>query len=159
MSIIELPENGGIIYVTYNEETCCCNGPNFAQVRFSTTTISQSASLYWDPYTKPTPKNPFYYRVGDRVDGVPVNRLYFLGLECIDVKDVEIAILGTLNPSNVCDLDDEIPIPDERIQELTMEILSLGKFISMVPEEAINQGQDNSSPITQRVPQPPAQEN
>lgn len=150
--IMNLPNNGGIVYVTYNEETCCCNGPQFAQVMFQSTMMAYAKSLYGDEYTKPSPTNPYYYRIGEKVDGVKVNRLYFLGLECVDVSDVEIGILSTLNPSTVCNLDEEVPIPDEMIHELIMEILTLGRFISMIPDEVVNQGEDNAQPITARVP-------
>lgn len=150
--IMNLPNNGGIIYVSYNEETCCCNGPAFAQVVFNTVNISAIHSLYGDEYTHPSPSNPYYYRVGASMNNVAVNRLYFLGFECVEVKDVNLALLTVLDPSEVCDLDAEIPIPDERIHELMMEVLSLGKFITMVPSEVVNQGADDSEPITSRVP-------
>ncbi len=32
--VMDLPNNGGVIYITYNEETCSCEGPAFAQVWF-----------------------------------------------------------------------------------------------------------------------------
>jgi hypothetical protein len=152
--IMNLPNNGGIVYVSYNEDTCCCNGPVFSQVVFNTVNISAIHTIYGDEYTKPTPSNPYYYRVGGMVNNLQVNRLYLLGFECIEVKDVNVALLTTLDPSTVCDLDDEIPIPDERVHELMMEVLSIGKFITMVPQEVVNQGADESEPITTRVPQP-----
>lgn len=153
--IMNLSDNQGVVYVTYNVETCCCNGPQFAQVYFQSTLVGSAKALYGDEYTKPAANNPYFYRIGDRVDGVKVNRLYFLGLECVSVKDVEIALLSTLDPSTVCDLDDDIPLPDELVHELIIEILSLGRFITMVPQENINQGEDESAPIQAPVPPSP----
>lgn len=156
--IMNLPNNAGIVYITYNEDSCCCNGAPFAQRVFQSTSISNMMTLYGDEYTKPTPSNPYFYRIGEKIDGVKVNRIYLVGIECIDVKDVEIAILCSLNPSTVCDLDEELPIPDDRIQELIMEVLTLGRFVSLIPEETVNQGEDNSQPITPQVPRVQPQE-
>lgn len=152
--ILNLSNNGGVVYVTYNEETCCCNGPQFAQKWFNSVNIGSVQNLYGDPFTKPSAKNPYYYRVGDKVNGVSVNRLYLLGIECVDVKDLEIAILSTVNPSTLCNLDDEVPLPDEMIIDLIKEVLSLGRFITMVPNENTNEGEDYARPITAQAPAP-----
>lgn len=152
VQILNLSNNGGIVYMSYNEKTCCCEGPVWAQRPFQTTNLGSAQSLYGDPYTKPSPKNPYYYRVGDKVDGVKVNRLYLLGLECTDVADLQIALLGTLDPSKVCDLDEDLNLPEEYIHELIIQVLSLGRFISMVPSENVNQGSDDSAPIQNAVP-------
>jgi hypothetical protein len=158
VQIMNLPNNAGIVYITYNEKTCCCIGPPFAQKVFQSTNITEMITLFGGEYTQPSPSNPYFYRVGEKIDGVKVNRIYLVGIECIDVKDVEIAVLGTLNPSTVCDLDEELPIPDDRIQELIMEVLTLGRFVSMIPEETVNQGEDVAQPITPQVPKLQQQE-
>lgn len=156
VQIMNLSNNGGILWISYNEETCCCSGPAWAQVFFQPTSVGSTNNLYNDAYTKPSPKNPYFYRIGDRVDNVKVNRVYLLGIECIDVTDLEIALLGTLDPTQVCDLDEEISLPDEQIHELTLAVLSLGRFVSMTPSENVNQGSDDSVPTTQQVPNPPS---
>jgi hypothetical protein len=142
--IMDLPNNGGIVYLTYNVDTCKCSGPTFAQVWFQPTAIGKIQNLYLDEYTKPSTKNPYFYRVGDKVDGVSVNRVYLLGTECIKVEDVEIAIKSSLNPSLVCDIDDNIPLPDEMIPDLMMQVLQLGRFVMMMPSENLNDGQDEA---------------
>lgn len=142
--IMDLPNNAGVIYITYNEETCKCEGPAFAQVWFQGVNLGSVQHLYLDEYTKPSASNPYFYRIGDRIDGVKVNRIYLLGLECVNVEDVEIAIKATLDPKQVCSLDDEIPLPDEMIQDLMMQVLQLGRFVMLMPKENINDGEDNS---------------
>lgn len=144
VQIMDLPNNSGVVYITYNEETCKCEGPSFAQVFFQGINLGSVQHLYLDEYTKPNSKNPYYYRIGDHIDGVKVNRIYLLGLECVPVKDIEIAVKATLDPKTLCNLDDDIPLPDEMIQELMMQVLQLGRFVMMMPEESINDGQDNS---------------
>ena len=152
--IMDLQYNGGIVFVAYELEDCECSPPSFAQVPFSETSISRSFHLYLDEYTKPSSKNPFYYRIGDKVDGVSVNRLYLLGLECVDVETLEIGLKGTLDPRSVCNLDEEIPLPDELVLDLIKEVLSLGRYVMLIPDETINQGSDDSS---NRVPAMPQQ--
>ena len=147
--VIDLPNNAGIVYITYNEETCTCEGPIFAQVSFHGIGVANVQHLYLDEYTKPTAQNPYYYRIGDRVDGVKVNRIYLLGIECVPVVDLEIAIKATLDPSQVCNLDDDIPLPDEMIQDLMMQVLQLGRFIMLMPKENINDGEDGGELNTQ----------
>ena len=149
--VMDLPNEEGIEMITYCAERC--NPHPESQVFFQPTTLSKSVILSWNEYTKPSTSNPYFYRVGDKVDGVKVNRLYLLGLDCYDVDCLDIAIRCSLDPKSVCDLDDEIPIPDERIEELTKEVLSLGRFVMMIPEERINQGTDEGS---QQAPPPPS---
>jgi len=83
--IMDLPNNGGIVYITYNIETCKCSGPIFSQKWFQGVDLGKVQNLYLDEYTKPNASNPYYYRIGDKVNGISVNRIYFLGLECINM--------------------------------------------------------------------------
>lgn len=152
--IMDLPNEEGVEMITYCSDKCDPH-PQSA-VFFQPTTMAKSPLLYMDEYTEPSSNNPYFYRVGDKVNGVKVNRIYFLGLECIDVDCVDIALRCSIDPTSVCDLDDEIPIPDERVKELMDEILALGRFVMMVPEERINQGDDETSPSS--VPNPPQTE-
>jgi hypothetical protein len=147
--VMDLPNNAGIIYITYNEETCNCSGPIFAQVWFQGTSVGNVQHLYLDDYTKPSSTNPYYYRVGHKVDGSGVNRLYLLGIECAPVKTVEIAIKCSLDPKKLCDIDEDIPLPDEMIQDLVMQVLQLGRFIMLMPKEVTNEGEDEAELNTQ----------
>lgn len=144
VQIMDLPNNSGVVYITYNEETCKCEGPSFAQVFFQGVNLGSVQHLYLDEYTKPNSKNPYFYRIGDHIDGVKVNRIYLLGLECVPVKDIEIAIKATLDPKTLCNIDEDIPLPDEMIQELMMQVLQLGRFVMMMPQESSNDGEDES---------------
>jgi hypothetical protein len=148
VQIMDLPNNSGVVYITYNEETCNCEGPTFAQVWFQGVNVGSVQNLYGDEYMRPSSTNPYFYRIGHKVDGAGVNRLYLLGVECIPVKTVEIAVKSSLDPKKLCDIDEEIPLPDEMIQELVMQVLQLGKFIMMMPKENVNDGADETQPNT-----------
>ena len=158
-AIMDLPNEQGIKYITYNHETgCCCSGPQFAQTFFEPTTLWESYLLYNDEHTHPEPSRPYFYRVGEKHDGESVNRVYILGTECINVEDIEIGLMCSLDPSSVCSLDDQVPLPDERIEELMKAVLDLGRFVMLLPEERVNQGSDDASkqlPSPAQTPQPP----
>lgn len=153
-SIMDLQNESGVEVLTYCSDEC--NPYPFIKVFFQPTTIGESMVLYMDEYTKPDPKNPYFYRIGDKVDGVKVSRLYLLGIECIEVRCLEAALKCSIDPTKICDLDDEIPIPDERIEELMTGVLQLGRFVMMIPDENINQGSDNSQPAGSTPPEAPA---
>ena len=142
--IMDLQNNGAIVYITYNIESCKCDGPMFAQRWFQGVNLGSVQHLYMDEYTKPSLDSPYYYRVGHQIDGIGVNRLYLLGIECVEILDVEIAIKSTLDPKMICNLDDNISLPDELIQELMMQVLQLGRYVMLVPDEIVNDGQDGA---------------
>lgn len=158
-SIMSLPNNAGVVYMSYNIDTNCCSGPAFAQTFFQPINMGEVQGLYLDTYTKPSAKQPYFYRVGDMVNGVNVNRMYLLGLECVDVLDLEVAIKATLNPKTLCNLDDDLGVPDELIQDLTMEVLQMGRFVMMIPEERVNQGEDEVQMQNYRTPKVPESQN
>ncbi len=155
MIIVDLPNERGIDYITYNEETgCCCDGDTFSQIFFQPTTPSKSHRLYRDEYEKPSSKNPYFYRVGNMHNGVKVNRIYLIGTDCIELKDVEIALITTLDPKTICNLDEEIPLPNERIEEVMKNVLEIGRFVMMMPKERTNDGsQEEASNIQAPSPQ------
>lgn len=142
--IMDLTNENGIEMLTYCADEC--NPYPFTKVFFQPTRMSEAFMLYMDEYTTPAADNPYFYRVGDKVDSVKVNRLYLLGIECIEVRCLDIAIRGSINPATICDLDDEIPIPNERIEELMTAVLQLGRFVMMIPNENVNQGADSARP-------------
>ena len=157
--LADLKYEKGVRYITYNEETgSCCDGANFAQVFFQPTKVMHLHRLYMDDYEKPTPSNPYFYRLGEKVEGLAVNRLYLVGVECIDVSDVEIAIMSTLDLKSLAGLDDPFPLPDRYISQLMQEVLQLGRFVMLIPEELTNEGADKQKlPTSERTTIPRTQ--
>lgn len=160
VDIADMDGEKGIQYVTYNYESrCCCTGATFAQVIFQPTHPSKAFRLMMDEYEKPSPKNPYFYRVTGVNDCGNVNRLYFLGLECVDVESIEIGVVCNTSSGSNCSLDDTIALPEHLIEELITRVLNLGRFLLISPQENINEGSDltnrfqQNTPTTQ-VPQP-----
>lgn len=135
--MLDINNDKGIEYITFNFESCsCCEGPNFAQVLMQPTTPAKSHRLYMSLYEKPDPSNTYFYRIGERV--------YFLGVECINLKDVEIGIKTALDPEKVCDLDTELEVPEHLIQTLRAEVLNMGRMVLLVPADRVNEGSDET---------------
>lgn len=134
--IFDLPNERAVRYITYNHDLCECAGANFGMVNFEPTTPTKAHMLYRSAFTKPSPKLPYFYR--------SQSRLYFIGLESVNVSDVEIGLFTTLSPENVTSLDEQLPIPDEYIPDLIKEVLGLGRFLMMTPEGRINEGVDEA---------------
>lgn len=139
---IEIPEviydydqDGGIEYISYYledfQENC---PPPFTNQTFSRTTPSTAQRLYFTKWEKPNPKNPYFYRVGPYV--------YLLGLECANVKNLEIGIYAALRPvtDGQLDLDARFDFPEETLIILKRQVLDLGRFVLMMPEERVNDG-------------------
>lgn len=142
-NIYDFKDDRSIQYITYSQFDDECF-PNFTGVTFSRTTPSKSRRLFYSPYEIPTPKNPYWYRVG--------NNIYLLGLECININSVEIGIITAFNPFN-CNLDEEIG--DVEIYDyITRNCLDLGRFTMLVPNDQINDANSTNSPTntpTQKI--------
>ncbi len=143
-SIYDYRNDRGIDYITYQEITDCCDDPAFTQVTFGRTTSRDSSRLYLDPYEEPSAKNPYFYRVG--------NKIFLLGLECVDVPNgLEMGLFTTLDPNiDGCDLDDELDLSEELLTVLKYEVLNLGKFALIIPNERINEGADQTTQSLQQ---------
>jgi hypothetical protein len=161
--IMDMDHEKGLQYITYNYETgSCCTGANFSQVQFQPTTPAESMRLMMDEYEKPSSKQPYFYRVTGANGCNNVDRVYFLGLECIDVPDVELGLVCSQSSSQVCDLDDAIPLPDWLIEDLLVRLTNLGRFILIAPQERVNEGSDLTRRSINQVPEtgtpPPTEE-
>ena len=143
-TIMDLDYESGVEYITYDiGASGCCNEPPFTMVGFSPTTPGGAAMLYGDPYTKPSPQNPYFYRVHDY--------LYLLGIECVNVSELEIGIYTYADPHLICDLDGEIDLPDHLIPVLKKEVLNLGVFALKIPQDITNDGSSiQKIPVTLR---------
>jgi hypothetical protein len=143
-SIFDYDKDGGIEYMSYymTEQKPTCPPP-FTNVTFSRTSPGDAKRLYMGPYEKPTPTNPYYYRVG--------SFLYTLGIECVNPDYAEIGIYSTLKPITAADfdLDANFDFPEELLPQLIKQVLDLGRFVMMMPVERTNDGADS---VQQNIP-------
>lgn len=129
--IMDFTRDGGVHYLSYSSCVDDCT-PTFTSVTFTRTSPAQSHILYYTDEEKPRPSNPYWYRVGERI--------YLLGLECIDPCGLEIGVYQNIDPTT-CDLDDEFPFPDELLAILQRYVLDIGRFVLAIPHTiGVNDG-------------------
>lgn len=144
--VYDLPEERAIDYITYCIETDCCEGPPFTMINFTRTTPSQSIRAYAVPYEMPSSVNPYFYRVGER--------LYFLGIECMTVDCVEIGLFTALNPRDVCNLDDPLPVSADQHEVMKYQVMKLSQFSTFIPRDRLNDGAATAQASQIQVPDP-----
>jgi hypothetical protein len=131
-SIYDFDKDDGIDYITYTPAVDL-SLPTFASVKFTRTTPSKSQRLYFREEETPSPANPYFYRQG--------NRIYLLGVEQINITEIEAALKLSFNPLDATiDLDDEFEFPSDLIPVLKRQLLDLGRFVLNIPKDAINDG-------------------
>lgn len=135
-SIYDFDNDRGIEYVAYVSDGSPECPPRFTRTTFSRTKPKIADRLYYGPYETPSPKNPYFYRVSDKV--------YTLGLEKVEINSVEIGIYMTFDPITMVDIDKPFDFPAELIPVLQRQILDLGRFVLMVPSDWKNDGSEQS---------------
>ncbi len=132
VAIYDWDKDKAIKFITYSPFDGVCF-PNFTGVTFIRTTPVASKRLFMSKYEIPTPKNPYWYRVG--------NLVYLLGVECIDISSVEIGLITPFDPINNCGLDDELA-DIEMLEYIERSVLDLGRFVMMLPSDQLNDATD-----------------
>jgi len=137
-SVFDYDKDEGVEYIGFYVNDAEPNCPPLWTLRtFTRTTPSDSKRLYLSPYEKPSELNPFWYRVGCYI--------YFLGIECINPEVVEIGLYSTIKPITDKDTDLSKPFrfPEELLIQLKRQVLDLGRFVMVIPEERVNDGVDS----------------
>jgi hypothetical protein len=128
-NIFDFDRDDGVHILSYNASIDCV--PPFASVKFTRTTPAGVIRLHWTQEEKPTPDNPYFYRIG--------NNLYLLGLENIAAPTLEGAFFQTISPYPL-DLNENFPFPDELITVLQRYVFDLGRFVIQMPKDNTNDG-------------------
>ena len=86
--IFDFDKDGGIEYIAYESDGGPGCPPRFQKQRFERTTPSEALWLNSNPYTKPSPNRPYYFRNKDYIG--------LIGIENIKVKNVEVGVYSTI---------------------------------------------------------------
>jgi hypothetical protein len=131
-SIYDFDKDDGIDYITY-APGIDLSLPLFTGVTFTRTTPSKAARLYFREEEQPSPSNPYFYRLSDRI--------YLLGIEQINITSIEAGLKLCFDPVDTAmDIDDEFQFPSDLLPLLKRQILDLGRFVLNVPRDMINDG-------------------
>lgn len=146
-SIFDYDRDEGIDYLCYSPNYFGTTGaptttlaghpdvdiPEFGTITFTRTTPSKSARLYFRDEERPTPTNPYFYRLNKNI--------YLLGVESVDVYAIEVGLKTSFDPLVVSlSFDQEFEFPSELLPVLKRRVLDLGRFVLSVPSDLINDG-------------------
>lgn len=139
--IYDLNKDEGIKYISYSDFYLSCQ-PSFTGVRFTRTTPAKARRLYFSEYEKPSPNNPYFYRKSNIIE--------LLGIEEIDVDTLEVGILSVFEPFVNGGLDSILDVGEEALSDITKQVLDLGRFMLLMPEDKVNDSADTNA--TSQVP-------
>jgi hypothetical protein len=126
----------GISYMSYDRPVNV--PPVFTQTFFEFVQAAEIHRLYYSPYERPSPKNPYAYRMKDK--------LYLLGTEHVSLKTLEIALYAAIDPRiTMNNLDDDCGLNEEQISQVTLEVLNLGRWTLSIPSYRAETGTDGRS--------------
>lgn len=134
--ILDLPNDGGINYISYMDFDGACQN-SFTATQFTRTTPKRARVIYFDLDEKPTPSNPYFYVVG--------NYVYLLGVECVQFPYVEVGLVTTFDPFSSCDLDSEIALDPALFADVYKSVLDLGRFVMLIPNDNLNDASDTNT--------------
>lgn len=133
ISVLNLERDDGIEYISpYHSDEAVLPQPGYTFGKFQRTTAGKAARLYMHEFEKPAPDNSYFYRVGDI--------LYLLGIEKILLPSVEVGLIFNVDYSTIESLDDKIPLPDHLGAVLAYEVYNLGFYALKIPGNEMNDG-------------------
>jgi hypothetical protein len=144
-SIYDSDQDGAIDYVIYPPDIDL-SLPTFASGNFVRTSVVKAQRLYFRDDERPSPANPYFYRQGDRV--------YLLGVEEINLTKIEAGLKVSFGPADLTvDIDQPWDFPVHLLSILKREIMDLGRFVLMVPQDLENDGKnfDTKAMPTQKL--------
>lgn len=142
-SIFDFDKDGGVEYVAYyNPDENC--GPEFAKKTITRTSPGELQWLNLNEITKPSPKQPYWYRVG--------NYIYLVGVETVPIKFAEIGLYLTIDPLEKIDIDKPFFFPQELLNVLKRQVVDLARFSFLFPSDRVNDGSDSTTERPASIP-------
>lgn len=143
-NIFDYDKDGGVEYIAYyRDEQPECQ-PDFQRKTIQRTSPGELQWLQLSPHTKPSIKNPYWYRTGDII--------YLVGLEISLVKFIEMGVYMTIDPLEKIDIDQPFSFPAELLQVLKRQVVDLARFSFLFPKDSDNDGTDSSGDTKQNIP-------
>lgn len=133
-TIYDFTNDGAIDCIAYFSDGSPLCPPQFTRQTFNRTTKKTSQRLYYSKYETPSPKNPFFYRIS--------NKIYLLGLEKVNIPFLEVDLYTAFDPLTVIDIDQPFDFPDELMSILRVQVIALARYSYMFPQDRSNDGND-----------------
>lgn len=113
------------------------DGSQFTKQTYGRTTKKTAERLTYSRYEKPSPTEPYFYRINQRI--------YTLGIEGVDIKELEVDLFTALDPLLTINIDEYIDFPDELMSTLRTQVIALARYSYIFPQERTNDGQDGNA--------------
>jgi hypothetical protein len=140
--IYDYDKDKGIGYITYDSSISVGGEPVLGSVEFQRTYPSALKFLYSREEERPSPDNPYFYRVGDKV--------YLVGVERVNLLSVDLGLFTTFDPtifsSPTFSIDNTFDFPEHLLPLLRREILEMGRFVLLIPDNVNNDGSGQVNP-------------
>lgn len=143
-TIYDFNNDRAVDYISYLSDGGPGCPPEFTNVTFTRTTSKTAERLYYSKYEKPSPEKPYFYRVGQYI--------YFLGIECVDVRNVEIGLFTAFDPITKIDIDKYLDFPDELFAVLRRNVMDLARYSYIFPQDRVNDGDDANANKQTNIP-------
>jgi hypothetical protein len=142
--IFDYDKDGGVEYIAYyrDEEPECT--PDFHRKTIQRTSPGELQWLMKNKYTEPNLKNPYWYRTGDII--------YLVGLEKSPVRFIEIGLYLTIDPLEKIDIDKPFHFPAELLHVLKRQVVDLARFSFLFPSDNSNDGSDTTEESNKQIP-------
>lgn len=141
-AIFDYDKDGGVESMFYYDPNEGCE-PEHRNRRIQRTTQSALRWLKKSLHTKPSPKNPYFWRAGDY--------FYIEGIESVPVKFVEVGIYQTISPLEKIDLDAPFFFPQELLRVLKDQVTGLARYSFLFKNDRDNDG-DGVNNTQQQIP-------
>ena len=143
-TIYDFNNDRAVDYISYISDGSPGCPPEFTNVTFTRTTPKTAERLYYSKYEKPSPERPYFYRVGQYI--------CLLGVECIDMPDVEMGLYTALDPLTKINIDQYLDFPDELFAVLRRNVMDLAKYSYIFPQDRVNDGDDTNAGKQTNIP-------
>lgn len=142
--IFDFDKDDGVDFLAYYDPDDDCL-PEYQKKLFHRVTPSEIQWLMRDKSTKPSVRNPYFWREGDRIN--------LVGIEKSAIKEVEIGIFQTIKSLTDINLDDPFPFPAELLEVLKRTVTDLARYSFLFPGDSKNDGSDTATdPQNKAVP-------
>lgn len=136
-TIYDFNNDRGIDCISYVSDGSVLCPPQFTRQTFTRTTKKTSERLYYSRHEIPSPANPFFYRIGDKI--------FPLGIEKVNIKEVEVDLFTALDPLLKIDIDQVFDFPDELMGTMRTQVIALARYSYMFPQERANDGENSNA--------------
>lgn len=131
-NIYDMHKDRGVEFIAY-PATFDSDFSNLAGTLFTMVNRGEIRRLYFREDEKPSPSNPYAYRLQDRI--------YLIGVEQINLTSVDVGLYTTFDPANLnMDIDQPFDFPQDLLSILKRQILDMGRFTMRLPKDLMNDG-------------------